>query len=658
MVFEMLLKSIRMHNIRSYLDEEIDFPLGSSLLSGDIGCGKSTILLAMDFALFGLRKGELEGTDLLRHGKDKGSVTAIFELDGKEVEITRTLKRTKDSASQDSGTLTIDGRPQELMPVELKSKILEMFGYSQEILKKNRPIFRYTVYTPQESMKDILFDSESRLDTLRKIFATDKYGIIKTHAKIVGTELRSMKRENEALSRDLESKLAEKQEKEEERDRLLLMLDKHTIGLSAIDAALQEKNDQFSALRRKMDEINSARREAARKEAELKVRTARLSEVETGLLDVERKSSVLLVSEQIDVEKLKNQINDMEEKKDKIIKEHAVVSSELKRLNSILQDGVCSFCGQQVQKGDFQKHLDEKDRILSELRKNMEFIAAALVKLREELSKGEKVLYERKLAEEYVRQKARLESERKSLSAELTSLKAEIDMLAKYDSTEVEEEYSRVHGELDSINKSKLSAEKEKVRYEQQLYDIDRFLKSAEREIQEKRAAKERVLRINELSTWLDVCFVPLMDMMERHVMSALQQIFNEYFQKWFGVIMGEQLAVRVGDDFSPVIEQNGYLTEYGNLSGGEKTAVALAYRLALNRVINSMIETIKTKDIMILDEPTDGFSGEQLDRLRDIIAELQLRQLIIVSHEPKIDTFVDSVIKVYKEDHISKIVA
>jgi len=83
----MLLKSIRLQNIRSYLDQEIDFPLGSTLLSGDVGCGKSTILLAMDFGLFGLRKGELEGTDLLRHGKDRGSVTLIFEMDGKEVEI-------------------------------------------------------------------------------------------------------------------------------------------------------------------------------------------------------------------------------------------------------------------------------------------------------------------------------------------------------------------------------------------------------------------------------------------------------------------------------------------------------------------------------------------------------------------------------------------
>ena len=119
---------------------------------------------------------------------------------------------------------------------------------------------------------------------------------------------------------------------------------------------------------------------------------------------------------------------------------------------------------------------------------------------------------------------------------------------------------------------------------------------------------------------------------------------------------MGEQLSVRIDEAFSPVIEQNGYVTEYTNLSGGEKTAVALAYRLALNKVINALIDSIKTKDLLILDEPTDGFSREQLDRLRDVIAELGLRQIILVSHEPKIDTLADSVIKVFKEDHVSRV--
>ena len=65
----MLLKSIKLENIRSYLSQKIDFTEGSVMLSGDIGCGKSTILLAVEFGLFGVMKGDVSGESLLRNGK-------------------------------------------------------------------------------------------------------------------------------------------------------------------------------------------------------------------------------------------------------------------------------------------------------------------------------------------------------------------------------------------------------------------------------------------------------------------------------------------------------------------------------------------------------------------------------------------------------------
>ena len=74
---------------------------------------------------------------------------------------------------------------------------------------------------------------------------------------------------------------------------------------------------------------------------------------------------------------------------------------------------------------------------------------------------------------------------------------------------------------------------------------------------------------------------------------------------------------------------------------------------IALNKVINDIIGA-KTKDLLILDEPTDGFSSEQLDSMRDVLNELGLAQVIIVSHEPKMEGFVDSVIRIQKSEHVS----
>ncbi len=73
---------------------------------------------------------------------------------------------------------------------------------------------------------------------------------------------------------------------------------------------------------------------------------------------------------------------------------------------------------------------------------------------------------------------------------------------------------------------------------------------------------------------------------------------------------------------------------------------------------MRDLIEEIKTKDLIILDEPTDGFSSEQLDKIRDIINDMDFRQTILVSHEPKVEGFVDNVIQVYKEERRSRIEA
>jgi len=165
----MFLKSLRLNNIRSYTSQNISFNKGSSLLLGDIGSGKTTILLAIEFALFGLIKGDVSGNTLLRHGKKDGSVELEFELDGKNMKVVRKLKRGKDNTvSQEAGQIITDNMVFDGTPIELKSKILEMFGYPEELLNKNTSlIYRYTVYAPQEEMKRILFESrDERLDTI------------------------------------------------------------------------------------------------------------------------------------------------------------------------------------------------------------------------------------------------------------------------------------------------------------------------------------------------------------------------------------------------------------------------------------------------------------------------------------------------------------
>ena len=172
----MFLKTLHLTNIRSYAKQTIEFKEGITLLAGDIGSGKTTILLALEFALFGILRGKTSPAELLRHGEKEGSVTLHCVLQEKEVIITRALRRRGSTIAQLPGEITIDGVKEDMVATELKAQILTLLGYPESLLSKSTNLFRYTVYTPQEQVKQILFESvEERKDVIRKIFQIDKY---------------------------------------------------------------------------------------------------------------------------------------------------------------------------------------------------------------------------------------------------------------------------------------------------------------------------------------------------------------------------------------------------------------------------------------------------------------------------------------------------
>jgi len=223
----MRLISIHLENIRSYHDAAVEFPIGSVLLAGDIGAGKSTILLAVEFALFGIRQPELPGSALLRHGASEGSVELIFEVDSHKVVIRRVLRRVKDRIGQAPGSVTIDGLQMDLMPKEIRAKVFELLRYPESLVSRNQDlIYRFTVYTPQECMKQILFeDPEIRLDTLRKVFAIDRYKRARENLTVFLRVLRERRASHEGQVMDLRQKEDQRSLYENEKAKLLTLID-------------------------------------------------------------------------------------------------------------------------------------------------------------------------------------------------------------------------------------------------------------------------------------------------------------------------------------------------------------------------------------------------------------------------------------------------
>jgi exonuclease SbcC len=244
-----------------------------------------------------------------------------------------------------------------------------------------------------------------------------------------------------------------------------------------------------------------------------------------------------------------------------------------------------------------------------------------------------------------------LEKDIEMLKQHVESINLSIFELKKFDA--IFEEKQRQFEDAQSEEKE---AEIRVAELRKEIEMFTRQIETLREKINKIELLKKQLDYLNELESWLTKNFLLVISLIEKNVMVKLKVEFSKSFSEWFSMLVSDNFQVRLSDDFTPIIEQQDYELDYAYLSGGERTAIALAYRLSLNQVINSFLSRIKTRDLVILDEPTDGFSEQQLDKMRGVLDQLNVKQLIVVSHEQKIETFVDNIIKLKKEQGISKL--
>ena len=212
-----------------------------------------------------------------------------------------------------------------------------------------------------------------------------------------------------------------------------------------------------------------------------------------------------------------------------------------------------------------------------------------------------------------------------------------------------ETECVRIRSDLEQTN-SKASVIGERIRNKRERADqLDTDIKEAEGHL-----LRHNMYRDHE--EWLKGYFVPSVCRMERYVMESLRYDFNESYGEWYSLLVDDPTKTsRIDEKFAPVLEQDGYEQNVESLSGGEKTSVALAYRLAINSTMRRQADILKS-NLLILDEPTDGFSREQMEKVREILDSLRSEQIIMVSHERELEGFVEHVFRVTKSEGSSSV--
>ena len=181
---------------------------------------------------------------------------------------------------------------------------------------------------------------------------------------------------------------------------------------------------------------------------------------------------------------------------------------------------------------------------------------------------------------------------------------------------------------------------------------LDAELKALERAGRSKIEHDTRV----QFSRWIETYFMPSVARIERQVLVSLQSGFDEAYRGWFATLIDDETKTsRIDDTFMPVVDQDGYEIDSAHLSGGERTSVSLAYRLALNTLLRRETKSLRS-NLLVLDEPTDGFSKSQLAKVHSILKDLDYEQIIIVSHDRELEAHADHVFHVTKEGGSSSV--
>jgi len=680
----MKIRKIILDNIRSYEHQEVNFPDGSLLLSGDIGSGKTSVLLGIEFALFGLQPGQ-KGSSILRNGQVQGGVTIEFEIDDKTIILERTLKKGK-TISQDYCSIEIDGDKKEVSVTELKNKVLELLNYPREFSKKQNLLYKFTVYTPQEEMKQIILeDSETRINTLRHVFGIDKYKKILENASVLISKVREEKRIKEAITSNLEQDKLDIISKEKElvdKSMNVLAFEKDFLLKSEKRKLIQEEKEEMA---RKIDEKYKLQQEIEK--------TKLFKSTKEDTIDNNKRLIVQLKSQiqelkdldfdEKEITELEKENNSIKVKKQELNEQSINTTGQIHSLTSKNSDNekvkeklkhleVCPTCLQGVDpvyKSNVINQMDSDTSLnvnaMKDLVLRKDALREQMMKMDYESSLKEKRIQELKIlrirlkeVDDKQRHLVTLEKTNTLLSKDLEMLDNQVNLLRKtvFDLNKYDNLNEEKQKELVNALREEKMAEIKVAELKREIEVFSKQINEMRERIKKTEEIKQQSHYLSDLEEWLSKKFIPIMLVVEKNVFTKLKIEFSKLFSEWFSMLVSDFFNVRLSEDFTPIIEQQDYEIDYAYLSGGERTAIALAYRLALNQVINSFLSKIKTKDLVILDEPTDGFSEQQLDKMRGVLEDLNVSQLIIVSHEQKIESFVENVIRFKKENGKSTI--
>ncbi len=692
----MKIDVVVLENVRSHTKSTVPFTHGFNCVVGGVGCGKSSILYAVDFALFGDSVGR-SFDYLMREGVDWCRVTVQFSQNGNTYKLTRGLKRKGKGISQDFEQLKL--YEDERLVASMKTEaIAEQF---KAITGLDKELYREIVWFRQEHLKELLDaaprDRQRRLDEL---FGLSDYEVAWSNIAQYQRDYETEKRiyEKDPDVNGLEKLSAEYNRASEDFTLLEMDLEESTQRLTVAKRLL----DEADALLKRQEEKKLAAEELKRKEARLNANVANLAKNLASLTQrIEDKKTVVsnLMQRQASLDsQMKQCISKLEQAglpanqpfeqlsaflagfDDKISNMKAeqeatsrVIVQDQKRAVSLgAGGGECPLCSQPLS-GDYRTDLlhgiehenAERQRAINRLRlevadlqKTKTVASEAYSNLQTCLTRGGDL--KARLAEEETTLKnltgdlevqQRLEADQ---HRELEALQLEI---SQFDLSELEAAKTK----REQAIKQYYAVESDLRTKENRKKDLARRLDDTKERInlaQEKLERMEKIRRTAEVLSAIRDAYRSIQPKLRSEFVKVLRNFVQQVLD---GLTGGEtpMLNVVIDETYTPYVKSEaGVDREVSNLSGGERTLLAFAYRLGLGQLIMQS-RTGHGLSMLMLDEPTENLGSEDgsIERLAEAISRFKaIEQIIAVTHSEAFAAKGDHIITLEKEAGVSKI--
>ncbi len=139
----------------------------------------------------------------------------------------------------------------------------------------------------------------------------------------------------------------------------------------------------------------------------------------------------------------------------------------------------------------------------------------------------------------------------------------------------------------------------------------------------------------------------------QRDLRNISRPLIQKHTKEFFNEFNFNYSDLTIDDDYEVTVYGPEGESSMSMVSGGEKIAIALALRLGITQAMaNGELDTI------LLDEPTIHLDSSRKHELINLLKEMSsLPQMIIVTHEAQLENAADNLIKVEKENGISRVI-